>query len=205
MRNIKEKKINKFDEKISRLFQALSVCLESCENETTPTRTPSATSFSLFRYDLKDFITLSVCQKLLWKITFLSLLGEQGCNEQSPLLSLDTIARVCVPVPAPLPTPSQPTQATSSTSGSFITLTLAVPSSFAPVTVISAGSSLCAGASHGGSRFLNYEPDVSGRMGNAKGEGYREGLKEGVGNNALTSCPLSLLGVSHLLCSKSIG
>lgn len=42
-------------------------------------------------------------------------------------------------------------------------------------------------------------------MGNAKGEGYREGLKEGVGNNALTSCPLSLLGVSHLLCPKSTG
>lgn len=57
--------MNKFDEKISRLFQALSVRLESCENETTTTRTPSTTSFSLFRYDLKDYITLSVCQKLL--------------------------------------------------------------------------------------------------------------------------------------------
>lgn len=73
--------------------------------------------------------------------------------------------------------------ATSSTSGSFITLTLAVPSCFAPVVVILTGSSLCAGAS----RFLSYEPDISGHM----------------GNYALTSFSLSFLRRSHLLCPKN--
>lgn len=66
---------------------------------------------------------------------------------------------------ASLSGPAAKPSATTSTSGSFITLTLAVPSSFTPATVILAGSSLLAGASHGGSRFLNYEPDISGRMG----------------------------------------
>lgn len=46
-----------------------------------------------------------------------------------------------------------------------------MPSSIAPVTVILAGSSLCAGAGHGGNRFLDYEPDVSGRVRTQKGEG----------------------------------
>lgn len=62
------------------------------------------------------------------------------------------------------------------------------PPPLTSVTVILAGSSLRAGASHGGSRFLNYGPDVWGRMGTQRGEG----------NYALTSFPLSPGGVSHL-------
>lgn len=42
-----------------------------------------------------------------------------------------------------------------------------------------------------------------GTHGNTKGGEYQEGINEGEGNYALTSCPLSLLGLSHLLCPKS--
>lgn len=92
--------------------------------------------------------------------------------------------------------PLQRPTAASSTSGSFITL--AMSSSIAPVTVILAGSSLCGEASHGGNRFLDYEPDVSGRMGTQKGE---ERISEGEGNYALTSFPLSVLGLFLTYCA----
>lgn len=85
----------------------------------------------------------------------------------------------CASPSGPGADPLAPPPATSSTSGSFITP--AMPSTIAPVTVILAGSSLYAGASNGGNHYLNYEPDVSGRLGTQKGEGYRERISEGEG------------------------
>lgn len=125
----------------------------------------------LLHYGLKDFITLSVCQKLLWKnhISFVSVSGDRAYT---------SLPRHNSPGQHPcagLSGPAAKPPSTTSTSGSFITLTLAVPSSFAPATVILAGSSLRAGASHGGSRFLNYEPDVSGPMGTQRERDMKRG------------------------------
>lgn len=63
--------------------------------------------------------------------------------------------------------------ASSCTSGSFITPTLALPStsssSYLRHGYLGEAAHYGAGASHGGSRFLNYEPDVWGRMGTQRG------------------------------------
>lgn len=88
----------------------------------------------------------------------------------------------------PLPPPLPPAAHLARLSLSLWQCPPPPPPPLTSVTVILAGSSLRAGASHGGSRFLNYGPDVWGRMGTQRGEG----------NYALTSFPLSLGGVSHL-------
>ena len=130
---------------------------------------------------------------------------ERGCHQQPPRLCPDTIALSSVPVPT-IRSWYQPPQRLPPPPAHLARLSLwQMPSSIAPVTVILAGSSLCAGASHGGNHLLDYEPDVSRLThGNTKGRRISERrISEGEGNYALTSFPLSVLGLSHSLCPKS--
>lgn len=94
--------------------------------------------------------------------------------------------------------PAPPT--TTSTSGSFITL--AVPSSIAPIMVILAGNLLYAGAVHRCSLFLYYDPDVSGHMGLTEGRKISRANKQGKGKLCSHFLSFIFLGLSHPQCPE---
>lgn len=114
------------------------------------------------------------------------LSGARGYHQQPPPLCPDTIVLASVPRASPsAPAASSPTlllhPATSSTSGSFITL--AMPSSIAPVAVILAGSSLRAEGQPRGQSFPRLRARRLWTHGNTKGRG---GNKRGRGETMLS-------------------
>lgn len=136
---------------------------------------------SLLHYIQKDFITLTACQKkrkILSSFVYLSHTST-GSAAASTLHSPGQDPHVSLSGSG-ASSPAPPT--TNSTSGSFITL--AVPSSLAPIVVTLAGSLLYAGALHRG----NPSQDT---WDSQKGEGYGKRIGRGKGNYALTSFPLS--------------
>lgn len=162
-------------------------------------RQQSQTPGNQTRKDTERYLGLTLCSEIFHHPQCLSAQSQKHisvCVSTSggpPPPRPDTIVAVAGPPCAsvsgraakkPLPPPLPP-------AAHLARLSLSLwqcPPPLTAVTVILAGSSLRAGASHGGSRFLNYGPDVWGRMGTQRGEG----------NYALTSFPLSLGGVSHL-------
>lgn len=127
---------------------------------------------------MKNPITLCICHT-----------GARGYHRQPPPLCPDTIiALASVPRASPsAPAASVPPStlllhpATSSTSGSFITL--AMPSSVAPVEVILAGSSLRAGGRPQGQSLPRLRARRLWTHGNTKGRG---GNKRGRGETMLS-------------------
>lgn len=64
------------------------------------------------------------------------------------------------------------------------------------------GARYAQGPATGAIAFSIMSQTSQGRMGTEEGEGYTERMSEGVGNYALTSFPLSVIGLSHLLYPK---